>query len=338
MALANIVVAGAGALGSATALALARAGHAVTLVDPTGVNASAIAAGMLAPAFESLFDEADYALLIEARDRWPALAAGIGLSLDRRGAIAVGEVADAQAWAERLRDLGAAASMVRPEHVADVAPWLAPGLWGAATPADWRLDAATALLALRRAAVAQGVSFAAGEVSGFARGKVRVADSGDLAADIMVLATGAATGIAPELAWLAPIKGHILRAPASLPAGPVVRAPGVYICPGDEVVVGATMEAGRGDAEIDEAQIATLAARAAALAPGLADAAWRPAAGVRAATPDGLPMVGWSRTGRVIVAAGARRNGWLLAPLIAETIAATVAGAAPDPRFDPARF
>ena len=33
------------------------------------------------------------------------------------------------------------------------------------------------------------------------------------------------------------------------------------------------------------------------------------AAGVRAATPDGLPLVGFSRTPGVILAVGARRNG-----------------------------
>ena len=53
---ADIVVAGAGAIGRAVALALVRAGHRVTVVDPLGANASGVAAGMLAPAFEALFD------------------------------------------------------------------------------------------------------------------------------------------------------------------------------------------------------------------------------------------------------------------------------------------
>ena len=59
----RVAVAGAGALGSLCALLLARAGARVTWLDPcldqdgrTTPNASAVAAGMLAPACEALFD------------------------------------------------------------------------------------------------------------------------------------------------------------------------------------------------------------------------------------------------------------------------------------------
>jgi glycine oxidase len=64
-------------------------------------------------------------------------------------------------------------------------------------------------------------------------------------------------------------------------------------------------------------------------------------AGVRAATPDGLALVGRSAAPRVILATGARRNGWLLAPLIASAVAACVLGRDPGAlaaRLDPARF
>ena len=46
----DILVVGAGVLGLCTAAELARRGHAVTVVDPGGLNASAVAAGMIAPA------------------------------------------------------------------------------------------------------------------------------------------------------------------------------------------------------------------------------------------------------------------------------------------------
>ncbi|MBJ7413414.1 MAG: D-amino-acid oxidase, partial [Phenylobacterium sp.] len=65
------------------------------------------------------------------------------------------------------------------------------------------------------------------------------------------------------------------------------------------------------------------------------------AAGVRAATPDGLPMGGPGRAPGVMLAVGPRRNGWLLAPLVAQTIAACVTGRDPGSfaaRLDPARF
>jgi glycine oxidase len=63
--------------------------------------------------------------------------------------------------------------------------------------------------------------------------------------------------------------------------------------------------------------------------------------GVRAGTKDGLPLVGPSSRPGILVAVGARRNGWLLAPLVAEMTAAYLAGADPGGyarAFDPRRF
>jgi glycine oxidase len=101
------------------------------------------------------------------------------------------------------------------------------------------------------------------------------------------------------------------------------------------------MEAGRSDADIDPAALAPLIAAAKRLFPGLTDAGLTASAGVRAATPDGLPMVGLSRMPGVILATGARRNGWLLAPLVAQIVTACVTGHDSGPyaaRLDPARF
>ena len=79
----------------------------------------------------------------------------------------------------------------------------------------------------------------------------------------------------------------------------------------------------------------------AVLFPKLAEARFELAAGVRAATPDGLPLAGWSSAPGVVLATGARRNGWLLAPLVAEVVAACVTGrdlGLYGGRLDPARF
>src|SRR3978361_884387 len=89
----KVVVAGAGALGLSIAVELARNGVVVTVADPAalGANASGVAAGMLAPAFESVFDNRPehFAKLMEARDLWPAFAAGLGVRIERAGAVAV---------------------------------------------------------------------------------------------------------------------------------------------------------------------------------------------------------------------------------------------------------
>ncbi|MDB5425130.1 MAG: D-amino acid oxidase family protein, partial [Phenylobacterium sp.] len=101
---ARVTVAGAGALGLSTALALADAGCAVTVCDPAPrfSGASGVAAGMLAPVFETVLDaqgQGDLALLLAARDLWPGLAARAGVALDRSGAVAVGS----EAWLAGVR-------------------------------------------------------------------------------------------------------------------------------------------------------------------------------------------------------------------------------------------
>src|SRR5947209_5902657 len=77
---ATATVAGAGALGLSSAMALAEAGFAVTVCDPgpAFANASAVAGGMVAPSFEAVLDAAaapHFDLLLAARNLWPDLEA-----------------------------------------------------------------------------------------------------------------------------------------------------------------------------------------------------------------------------------------------------------------------
>jgi glycine oxidase len=148
--------------------------------------------------------------------------------------------------------------------------------------------------------------------------------------------------LAPELARLTPVKGHILHTPGSFAGVPAVRAPGVYICRTERgTIIGSTMEVGRSDTEIDPALVQQLLAAAGRLADGLGRRTWTAAVGVRAETPDGLPMVGQGASPGVILAVGARRNGWLLAPMIAEVVLGAVEGRPKSPvaeLFDPRRF
>lgn len=316
---ARVTVAGAGALGLCIALELAREGADVTVRDPAapGDNASGVAAGMLAPAFETVLDavSADhFDLLLAGRDFWSELAERVGIQIDRSGAAYYGEHIGAVAG--RLKALGAAA-----------------GVYGdrVYTREDWRLSPRTALAALRSAAEAAGARF-----------EQAVADA-PIADEQVVLATGAERrGLAPELTLLEPIKGHILRLSGGPDIGPVIRGDGVYIVPDPAgAIVGATMERGLDDRVVDGARVAGLRQAAEALLPELAGLDARAETGVRAAAPDGLPMVGRSKAPGVLLAVGARRNGWLLAPLVARMIAAYVAGDDPGPfaaRLDPRRF
>lgn len=320
---ARVAVAGAGAIGSAVALALARAGRDVTIFDPRplGDNASGVAAGMLAPAAEAVFDPASAShldLLRRARDLWPAFAAPLGAPVLRDGLRVEGDPAWLEAVAARFQALGA--SMVRQDDALT-------------SDEDWRIEARPALAAMRDAALALG-----------ARSTARAFEAGDLPAfEAVVLATGAASlpGLAPELAALTPIKGQLLRADRGPATGPVIRGEGVYICPGPSPAIGATMEIGRDDLVVDPAATEGLRQAAIRLRPELAGATMTTEVGVRATTADGLPLVGWSARPGVMLAVGARRNGWLLAPLVADLVAAYLTGKDPGPdaaRLDARRF
>jgi glycine oxidase len=335
----SILIAGAGAVGSTCAYVLAKAGYVVTVVDPAplGDNASGVAAGMLAPAFESLFDEAShgrYALFARARDMWPALARQIGLRLDRYGAMALGTPAEAKRWVRELLAIGAGANTAS----------RSTRRWAAFTPDDWRLDPKAALTALRAAAERRGARFVAGRVTAFAAGQADVEGADTINTDRLVIATGAGQDLArlaPELLGLTPIKGHILRAEGVFGDGPVLRVAGAYLCPSDaSAIFGATMEVGRADLEVDVKVASQLMDAGAQLTAMFGPSLWRPSVGVRAATPDGLPLVGRSATPDVVLAVGARRNGWLLAPMIANAVLDALRGreGAQTGLFDPARF
>jgi glycine oxidase len=334
----SFVVAGAGAIGRTVAFALARAGQAVTVVDPdsAGGRASRIAAGMLAPAFESLFDDGgQFELLRDALALWPPLAREIGLPIAGDGALAIGTKADAETWAASLVALGADAELRD----------LGAARWAVFSNEDCQLDAELALARLREAAERRGVRYLTGRVCGFTGGRVEIEGGAAIAADALVIATGAAqnlAAVAPELARLTPIKGHILRAPGRFADLPAMRAPGVYLCRTPRgAILGATMETGLDDVAVDQAVVAQLLARGARLADDLGPFVWTAAAGVRAATHDGLPMAGTGAAPGVILAVGARRNGWLLAPMIAEVVLGAVAGRPKSllaERFDPRRF
>lgn len=334
---ADVIVAGAGALGLSLALVLADAGCRVTVCDPVGdPRASAVAAGMLAPVFEAVLDAGaagDLDLLLAARNLWPALAARAGIDIDRSGAAAVGSPAWLASVRAGLTRLGLRGADLPRQMLDDLAPGLAPGLEGLLVREDWRLEPGPALAALRRAATEAGIDFRAERVTALG------------GADVLVVATGADPGLAgalSQLRVLTPVKGQILRF-EKLGAGRLsLRGEGAYAVPaGDGLAVGATMEPGVADTRIDATALAPLSRAAERMFPGLAGATFTASAGVRAATPDGLPMVGFSRTPGVILAVGARRNGWLLAPLVAQIVVACVTGRDPGSyarRLDPGRF
>jgi len=353
----SIVIAGGGAIGLTGALVLARAGYGVVLVDPAarGANASGVAAGMLAPAFESVLDPASkglFALLKAGRDAWLNLLPQDGSSpsgLSQPGALWVPTSSDitTEAMAERFKAIGAQFEIV----TASVARTLSPGLdpKGAAclfTEEDWCLDVTVVTKRLYQEATRLGVQFITASVTDFSPGTATLSDGRQIHAGHLIIAAGLGRGmasLAPELACLSPIKGQILFFEGAGPRqGPAIRSAGGYVVArACGVMVGATMEFGLEDLTPDAVIAERLRRVGASLYPDLAGATAQHRVGVRAATPDGLPLVGPSRAAGVILACGARRNGWLLAALVAKTLAAQLSNESHEPfatQMDPRRF
>lgn len=330
-----MIVIGAGVLGLCTAAELGGRGHAVTVIDPGGPNASSVAAGMIAPALESLLEDASpahAALLKRARDLWPAFAEPLGIGLLHEGADWRGP--DADALVDRLAALGFTASRTKD---------------GLTTSDDWRIDVGAALKVLAKAPEVTVIRSRVARLSADARRwRVEAGDGRTWFASTVVLATGAAEPvpglpdrISAVVGAIEPIRGQ-LTAVAGAASPRVVRAPGLYVAPaaGGGVVVGATMEPGRRDLEPDAGEARQRVAAGLTLL-GAAGEAGLSRVGIRGATPDGLPLAGPSGEPGLHLALAPRRNGWLLGPLVARVVADGIEGRAPladAAALDPLRF
>jgi glycine oxidase len=142
-----------------------------------------------------------------------------------------------------------------------------------------------------------------------------------------------------------PKKGQMLcvSLPPTLPLHFVVRTSDIYIVPrttdptATRAVIGATVEDVGFDKTVHPSDIAHLRSLASTLLPILAEApeleAW---AGLRPATPDGLPLLGCLPTQpHHLLAAGHYRNGILLAPATAHAMAQLITGETPSLDLSP---
>lgn len=169
----------------------------------------------------------------------------------------------------------------------------------------------------------------------------RVGQPADLDADVVVVAAGAWAG-----APVKPIRGQIIQLrPGLPPPRQIVWGDGVYIVPWADgsVLVGATSEDAGFDESASEAATMRLHAAASALVPALEGAVVEDVrVGLRPATPDELPVIGWSSTmPRVCYATGHYRNGILLTPLTATLVSGLIIDRRTDPLLEltrPDRF
>ena len=103
----------------------------------------------------------------------------------------------------------------------------------------------------------------------------------------------------------------------------LVHGRSVYLVPRRDgsVVVGATVEERGADTAVQAGAVHELLCDARAIVPGVDELELvEAAAGLRPATPDNTPRIGWTALAGVVAAVGHYRNGILLAPLTAAAV------------------
>ena len=177
-------------------------------------------------------------------------------------------------------------------------------------------------------------------------GLVVETDRRPLARDVVVLAAGSWSGrIEIEGAVSAPVRpvrGQLLQlAWRGSPLRRVTWGERCYLVPWEDgtVLVGATSEDVGFEERTTAAGVHDLLEAASDLVPHVRTATFQGArVGLRPATPDGLPLIGWSAVlADLMYATGHYRNGVLLAPVTAMLVADAVLEKRIDPILEAAR-
>jgi glycine oxidase len=340
----DVVVIGGGIIGCAVARELARRGVAVRLFEArtVGAGATRASAGILAPYIEGhdrglLFDLGIRSLATyDDFVREVCDESGLAVEYRRCGTL---EIATDGASAARLRQAAAADDHLQwldSTEARGHEPALASPIEGAVLAREHGYVSVPSLMdALAWAALRHGVQIeAAHRVTGvrFDAGgpTISTEDGTSWSAGAVVIAAGSWCGRLGvddgAAAAVRPVRGQLLRLHwRGAPLSHIVWGPDCYVVPWQDqtVLVGATVEDVGFDERTTAAGVRDLLDAVCELLPE----AWRATflearAGLRPATPDGLPFLGASRrSDRLIYATGHYRNGVLLAPLTAQLIA-----------------
>jgi len=350
---ADVVVVGGGLAGITTALACARHGRTVTLVDGEHRGAASLAsAGVLGPSIGRGPKGGRVGrFMFAARDRFPSFVdelrelTGIDVPIVR-GAL---ELALNDTHLAELRARAAALPEARVLGAADVAALeraLVPVAGALHHPHDGAVDVRALRTALDAAVrVGTSITLIRATVSSIdpSGGGVMLADGTRVPAAHVVLAGGAwaseVRGL-PRSLPVRPVKGEVAVAADPVALRQVVFGAGGYLVPrGGALMVGATSEEVGFSAEPTAAGAAVLASTARSLLRDWpADASFaRQDAGLRPMTPDGYPILGPDpATPALLYACGYSRNGVLVSPLAADCLAALIDGG--DAGFDLSAF
>lgn len=337
----RVRILGAGIVGLSVADELIRRGHDVTVVDPApGSGASYAAAGMLSPAGEAWHGEEDLTrLCLSSLALWPDFAARLGVPIHTRGTVLAGvDAGDVQQVERQLAvlDLAGVAyeRLVRRDLLARE-PGLGRVGGGAFLAEDHSVDPRAVVAALIERV---------GDRVGLDADSFVPHESGSTS-EVTVIATGARLPD-PYSSLIRPVRGDVVRLRTQERVERTVRAwvhgEQVYVVPrtaSDEVVIGATSEERDGPLLPTVEGVWRLLDSARRVLPALDRASVvEVTSRDRPGTADNLPLVGPTREPCVVLAAGAYRNGVLLAPLIAHLVADHIETGSVEPAVDPRRF
>jgi glycine oxidase len=305
-------------------------------------------------------------LLVAGAAEWPAFAdelgaaAGRDVGYRRCGTLVVAVDPSDRAVVDQLiafrHRLGLDCERMAASRCRSLVPALSPDVRGGAhVPGDHQVDNRSLVRALLDACRGAGVTMigatvaaveidgggGGGSVGAGSVGGVLLDDGRRLQADAVVIAAGSGSarigGVPPGvLPPVRPVKGVILRLGGSTahPLIPctvrgLVHGRAVYLVPRDDgsMVVGATSEESGLDVAARAGDVHSLLDDARTLVPDLDHLELlETGAGLRPGSPDNAPFIGWTAVAGLAVAAGHFRNGILLTPLTARTVAALVSG------------
>ena len=320
---ADVIVIGAGIIGSSIAWRLAQARVNVMLLDAgtLGGEASWAGAGMLAPGGEFVTRSPWAASAIESLAMYPRfveeLQAESGESIDYRACGAIEFARTESEWDELLARRAAQQSLgIHSEIDGQSLRY----------PNDALVDPRDVTRALRQACLRRNVRILEHtRVLAIRPASNRVhldTTAGPLSATSAVLAAGAWSGDIPVAGHAIPasfpVRGHLLGyrlEPGAI--GPILRHGHTYVMQRSSgyTIAGTTSEQVGFNREIDPQAVAEIHAKASELCPllrkaGLPDA-WQ---GFRPAAPDFEPVVGRLADTNLWLSYGHYRNGILLAP------------------------
>jgi glycine oxidase len=362
----DVIIIGAGVIGSACAFELAGAGARVSVFDlrHIGQGASQASAGVLAPYIEGHEPGPLRALGRRSLDLFDGFvervlsASGRTIQYGRGGTLEIALESDhadnLRRSGEALQQEAVAAHWVDAHDLRDVEPVASTGaLGGLLIDMHGFIGVPEFTGALACAAMRAGARFAQDtRVVSIAptadRRVVVTTGNGPSVADHVILAAGSwagqirIDGVADPVA-VRPVRGQLLHLawPTTQPLRHVLWGTDCYIVPwlNGRVLIGATVEDAGFDERATAAGVRGLLEAGCALVPQLWQATFEEVrVGLRPASPDGLPIVGRSEVvPGLIYATGHYRNGVLLTPLTVALVKSLVMGDDADAALETVR-